>query len=40
MSEAAKLLNLNQGSISNCCLGKQKTTKGQRWEYVKIEKLF
>lgn len=32
-TEAAKKLNLHQGSITNCCLKRQHTTGGYHWKY-------
>lgn len=32
-NEAARKLNINQGSISNCCNGNCKTYKGFKWKY-------
>lgn len=33
-SSAAKENGLNQGNISNCCIGRNKTAGGYHWEYV------
>ena len=33
-ADAARKLSLNQGNISNCCLGKNKTCAGFHWYYV------
>lgn len=32
-AEAARQLNIHQGNISNCCIGKQKTAYGYKWRY-------
>jgi group I intron endonuclease len=34
--QVAKVLNISQGNISTCCLGKQKTAYGFIWSYNKI----
>lgn len=34
--QVAKVLNISQGNISSCCLGKQKTAYGYIWRYNKI----
>lgn len=31
--DAAKSLNIPQGNISSCCLGKLKTAGGFKWQY-------
>lgn len=33
MKEAAEILNIRAGNISNCCRGKQKTAFGFKWRY-------
>ena len=33
-TEAARVLNIKQGSITNCCKGKHRHAGGYRWEYV------
>ena len=33
ISEAAKEMNCTVGAISNCCLGRSKTSKGFRWSF-------
>lgn len=35
-NEASRILNINQGSISNCCNGKCKTYKGYKWKYKEV----
>ena len=32
-TEAARVLNIKQGSITNCCLGRHRHAGGYRWEY-------
>lgn len=34
VTEAAKEMNCTASAISNCCLGKTKTSMGYRWEFV------
>lgn len=33
VSEAAREMNCTVGAISNCCLGRSKTSKGYRWSF-------
>lgn len=33
ISEAAKEMNCTVGAISNCCLGRSKTSKGYQWSF-------